>query len=122
MLTENEEHFKQNIEQVLSIKLNDSIHAVRQEVSEKLFENSIETSNSNELNEFVNFIEKFTEGKYSLKDGSIINITENEKELIKNLFESLNAKNRSKMIQEIFNSGSVFKQHLEFAQQTRNLQ
>jgi hypothetical protein len=25
------------------------------------------------------------------------------------------------MIQEIFNSGRVFKQHLEFAQQTRNL-
>jgi hypothetical protein len=122
MLSENEEYFKQNIEQALAVKLNDSIFSVRQEVSNRLFETNEETDNSIELQEFLNFMEKFESGRIILKDESVINITEKEKELIKNLFESLNVENRKKMTQEIFKDGSTLKQHIQFAQTTRNLQ
>jgi hypothetical protein len=67
-------------------------------------------------------MEKFESGRIILKDESVINITEKEKELIKNLFESLNVENRKKMTQEIFKDGSTLKQHIQFAQTTRNLQ
>jgi len=122
MLSENEEYFKQNIEQALAVKLNDSIFSVRQEVSNRLFETNEETDNSIELQEFLNFMEKFESGRIILKDESVINITEKEKELIKNLFESLNVENRKKMTQEIFKDGPTLKQHIQFAQTTRNLQ
>lgn len=122
IISENEEYFKQNIEQALAVKLNDSIFAVRQEVANRLFEETQDTKPSEQLQEFVNFIETFKPGKFSFKDGSVINITEKEKELVKDLFENLNAKNRDQMINEIFNSTLNFKQHIEFAQQTRKLQ
>jgi hypothetical protein len=67
-------------------------------------------------------MENFEGGKVILKDNSVINITENEKELVKNLFESLNSENRKKMTQEIFNNTTTFKQHIKFAQETRKLQ
>lgn len=122
MISENEEYFKQNIEQALAVKLNDSIFAVRQEVSNRLFEETIETKQTQELQEFVHFVETFKPGKFSFKDGSVLNITENEKELVKDLFENLNAKNRDQMLNEIFESSLNFKQHIEFAQQARKLQ
>lgn len=122
MISENEEYFKQNIEQALAVKLNDSIFAVRQEVANRLFEETQDTKPSEQLQEFVNFVQNFKPGKFSFKDSSILNITEKEKELLKDLFENLNAKNRDQMLNEIFASSLNFKQHIEFAQQTRKLQ
>lgn len=122
MISENEEYFKQNIEQALAVKLNDSIFAVRQEVANRLFEETQDTKPSEQLQEFVNFVETFKPGKFSFKDGSVLNITEKEKELLKNLFENLNAKNRDQMLNEIFANSLNFKQHIEFAQLTRKLQ
>ena len=122
MISENEEYFKQNIEQALAVKLNDSIFAVRQEVANRLFEETQDTKPSEQLEEFVNFVETFKPGKFSFKDGSVLNITEKEKELLKDLFENLNAKNRDQMLNEIFENSLNFKQHIEFAQQIRKLQ
>ena len=122
MISENEEYFKQNIEQALAVKLNDSIFAVRQEVANRLFEETQDTKASEQLEEFVNFVETFKPGKFSFKDGSVLNITEKEKELLKDLFENLNAKNRDQMLNEIFANSLNFKQHIEFAQQIRKLQ
>ena len=122
MISENEEYFKQNIEQALAVKLNDSIFAVRQEVANRLFEETQDTKASEQLEEFVNFVETFKPGKFSFKDGSVLNITEKEKELLKDLFQNLNAKNRDQMLTEIFANSLNFKQHIEFAQQIRKLQ
>lgn len=122
MLSENEAYFKQNIEQALAVKLNESIFSVREEVSNRLFENEESTEETPELQKFIHFMENFEGGKVILKDHSVINITENEKELVKNLFESLNSENRKRMTQEIFNNTKAFKQHIKFAQETRKLQ
>jgi len=122
MLSENEAYFKQNIEQALAVKLNESIFSVREEVSNRLFENEQSTEETADLQKFIHFMENFEGGKVILKDNSVINITENEKELVKNLFESLNSENRKRMTQEIFNNTTTFKQHIKFAQETRKLQ
>jgi hypothetical protein len=121
MISENEEYFKQNIEQALAVKLNDSIASVREEVSNRLFEKTETTDSTPELNGFLHFMENFEPGKIILKDQSLINITENEKELIKSLFESLNPENRKRMTKEIFENTASVRQHIEFAKQTRNL-
>lgn len=122
MLSENEEHFEKNIQQALSLKLNDCIFSVRKEVSNRLFENNETTIKTPELLEFIDFINKFTPGNFLFKDGSVININEKEKDLVKNLFESLNTENRKLFTQEIFKNGLAFKQHIELAKQTGKLQ
>lgn len=122
MLSENGEYFKQNIEQALAVKLNDSINTVRQSVSQRLFDTETLTENNQDIQNFISFFENFREGKYSFKDGSVINITENEKDKVKDLFESLNPNNRTYMAQEIFQTITKFKQHVEFATKVRNLQ
>lgn len=121
MLSENEEHFKQNIEQALAVKLNDSIAEVRHSVSNRLFENESLTSNDKDLNEFVNFIQNFKPGKYTFKDSTNLNITEKEMVLVKNLFESLSPKNRINMSKEVLGSLKNFRQHVEFAERTKEL-
>lgn len=115
MVFDNEAYFKNNIEQALAIKLNDSISTVREEVSARLFETNERIEKSPKLSQFIDFIQNFKAGNFIFEDGSVININEKEKDLIKNLFESLNIKNKNKMIQEIFKNGSVFKQHVSFA-------
>lgn len=121
MLSENEEHFKQNIEQALAVKLNDSIAEVRHSVSNRLFENESLTSSDKNLNEFVSFIQNFKPGKYTFKDSTNLNITDKEMVLVKNLFESLSPKNRINMSKEVLSSLKNFRQHVEFAERTKEL-
>ena len=113
MLVEEQSDFQQNITQALALKLNDSISTIRKSVTERIFEKSETTETSLELNEFLNFINSF--------EGSNINITENEMENIKKLFESLNPTNRQLMVSEIFKSPATFKQHLNFASSTKGM-
>lgn len=121
MLVEEQTDFQQNITQALALKLNDSISTIKKSVTERIFEKSETTETSLELNEFLNFINFFEEGKYTFQDGSNINITENEMENIKKLFESLNPTNRQLMVSEIFKSPATFKQHLNFATSTKGM-
>jgi CTP-dependent riboflavin kinase len=122
MISENEDHFKKNIEYALSLKLNDSIREVKNTVSEKLFENHTFTKNSEELQEFLKFAQEAGEGKAIFQDGSLLNITEKQIELVKSLFESLNAKNRAHMVKEVLQSSTKFKQHVNFAEKIKGLQ
>jgi hypothetical protein len=122
MISENEDHFKKNIEYALSLKLNDSIREVKNTVSEKLFENHTFTNNSEELQEFLKFAQEAGEGKAIFQDGSLLNITEKQIELVKSLFECLNPKNRAHMVKEVLQSSAKFKQHVEFAEKIKGLQ
>ena len=121
MISENEESFKNNITQVLAIKLNDSMTIVREEISKNILQTESYTQESKNIKNFIDFVESFKGGKFVCKDGSNINITENDVEKLKNLFESLNSENREKMTQELFNDSSSFKQHVEFAKNTKEL-
>lgn len=121
LLEENDDFFKQNISQALAIKLNETVNESKNMVSERLLENSSKTQNTAELHEFIKFVNDFDRGIYTFKDGTNINITESEIKELKNLFESLNPKNRQKMVSDIFNDGETFKNHIRFAQKVNKL-
>lgn len=121
MISENEESFKNNITQVLAIKLNDSMTIVREEISKNILQTESYTQESKNIKNFINFVESFKGGKFVCQDDSNINITENDVKKLKSLFESLNPTNREKMTEELFNNASSLKQHIEFAKNTKEL-
>lgn len=121
LISENEDFFKQNITQALAMKLNETVAETKKMVSQNLLIKESSTRSSEELNEFVNFLNKFIPGTYTFKNGSSINITESEINSIKQLFESLNIKNRQKMVEELFTDSTSFKQHINFSQKVKHL-
>lgn len=121
LLSENEDFFKQNITQALALKLNESVASTKEAVSKHLLHKDQTTPESPELVEFLNFVESFKPGIHKFKNGSSINITDSEMEMLKNLFESLNPENRQKMVSEIMEDGTSFKNHLTFSQKVKQL-
>jgi hypothetical protein len=119
LVEEEEQYFKKNIVQSLSIKLNDAISDVLTETNKNLFYKHSSLADSPELKTFLSVISK--PEKIQLKDNSIINITENEIQLLKGLFENLNTENKKKMIESVFSSPGVFNQHIEFYKKSKGL-
>ena len=121
LLEENENYFQSNIAQVLAIKLNESFSEIKESVSKNLLFTENTTASTSELNNFLDFVSNFKPGNYKFKNGSSINITESDMNLLTNLFESLNPHNRQIMVSEIFTDGAKFKQHLTFSQKVSKL-
>lgn len=119
-LTEQEEgYFKKNIVQSLSIKLNRAIKDVYSETKKNLMIKEDFSKSTKELNAFLKIIDK--QEKIQLKNNSIINITENDANALKELFEHLNSQNRQKMVENVFDSVSSFRQHIEFYNKAKGL-
>jgi hypothetical protein len=116
-----EEYFKENITHALAFKLNDAIDDAYKVASEKILHKNYVTENTQPLNEFLNFLNEFEEGKYQFQNNSVLNITESDISAIKNLFEALSVKNRQKMVEDIFKDNVIFKQHVEFYNQTKGI-
>ena len=121
IIFKNDESFKQSIIKVLAIKLNETIKETELLVSKTLLYRESSTPENQTLSEFIDFVNNFKSGNYKFQNGSNINITDSDILHIKNLFESLNVKNRERMISELFIDGTTFKQHLTFSQKVRNL-
>lgn len=121
IIFKNDESFKQSIIKVLSTKLNETIKETELLVSKSLLYRESVTPENPTLNEFVDFVTNFKPGNYKFQSGSNINITDSDIMHLKNLFESLNVKNRERMVSELFTDGTTFKQHLIFSQKVRNL-
>lgn len=119
LVEQEDQYFKKNIIQSLSIKLNDAISDVLAETRKNLFHKSSSIKPSAELETFLSLVEKSE--KIQLKDNSIINITENEINALKRLFENLNTENKEKMIQSVFDNPASFKQHIKFYQKSKGL-
>lgn len=117
----NEDYFKENITHALEFKLNSAIDDVQNTCSKKLLESKVETENTPELNEFIQFVQNFKEGKYEFKNHTHLNITDSDMSAIKGLFEALGPENRQKMIREIFESNLNFKQHVDFYNNSKGL-
>ena len=119
-LTEQEDgYFKKNIVQSLSIKLNRAIKDVYGETKKNLMLKEELSKSTKELNAFLTILEK--KEKIQLKNNSIINITDNDADALKELFEHLNPDNRQKMVESVFNSVASFRQHVEFYQKAKGL-
>ena len=121
IIFKNDESFKQSIIKVLAIKLNETIKETELLVSKTMLYRESSTPENQTLSEFIDFVNNFKSGNYKFQNGSNINITDSDILHIKNLFESLNVKNRERMISELFIDGTTFKQHLTFSQKVRNL-
>lgn len=121
ILFENEEQFKTNIVQTLSIKLNDSINDVKTEVEKNLFSEEILTNKTPQIDYFVSFMEAFVPGTFVFQDGSVLNITEQNVKEVKELFEQLNPESREKMASEIFQNAQTFSQHIDFSKKVQEL-
>jgi Ca2+-binding EF-hand superfamily protein len=121
LFAEENDFFKQNITHSLALKLHESISETKKEVQKHLLESETITDNTQELQEFVQFIDKFNPGFYTFKNGTSINITESEVQQLKKLFESLNPKNRQRMVSEIFTDIIKFKEHINFSQKVSKL-
>jgi len=119
LLEREEDYFKKNIVQSLSIKLNDAISDVLEETNKNLFLTHESIENSKDLQYFLNILE--SKDKLHLKDGSIINITENDITSLKRLFDNLNTESRKQMVTTIFESSSNFKQHIDFYNTAKGL-
>jgi hypothetical protein len=121
ILYENDENFKQNIVSSLSMKLNYFIEDARSIVKKDLLKSMKITESTNEIKYFISFYEQFKPGKFSFQDGSVINITEENMQSIRNLFESLNPDSRQQMASEIFENAQSFEKHISFANQIKEL-
>lgn len=117
LMYESDESFKKSLVNSLSFKLNEAVKEVRKSFSSKL----LLTKDSTEINEdvlmFLEFIENYdskTNKNLKCKNGTTINITENDLTKIKFLFNSLNSKNRQIMAKELFENQGGLKRTLEF--------
>ena len=95
LINENENYFKQNIQQALAIKINESFAEIKENASKHLLYDDQITEDTKELTEFLNFVNNFSSKTYKFKNGFNINITESDVSMLKNLFESLNPTNRN---------------------------
>lgn len=100
------------------------------ELSIKIFEHLAHPKINKEidLNEdivnFINTIQKFDKHKsikINFKNESILNISENEIEPIKKLFDNLNEENQKVLARDLFKTPQYFKQTLEFAKKVKGL-
>jgi hypothetical protein len=126
LIQNNDDQFKKSLSIALSMKLNENIEYLRIHTQKKLFEPVFKfTPKSQEIKNFVEFLESYdplNPSKIKLKNESVINITEKELKDIKILFDQLSPKNRTLMVESIFESKANLDQHLEFCQKVKVLQ
>lgn len=126
LIQNNDEDFKKSLNHALHLKLNENIEYLRVNTQKKLFEPVFKfTPKSEEIKNFVEFLESYdpsNPSKIKLKNESVINITEKELKDIKILFDQLSPKNRSMMVESIFESKANLDQHIEFCQKVKVLQ
>lgn len=121
ILFENDENFKNNIINSLAMKLNYSMQDVRNAVQKDILKTVKLTENTKQIQHFLSFCECFKPGKYSFQDGSVINISEEDMQDIRGLFESLNPDSRQQMASKLFKNANLFESHLKFATKVKEL-
>lgn len=121
IINEDENHFKQNIIDSLSLKFNDFITETKQDFYKNLFIKNEIIAKTKEIQYFVSFNECFSPGNFNLQDGTNINISEEDMKNIIWLFENLNPEQKQTMASDIFNSAQNFKSNLNFAKKVKEL-
>lgn len=116
-----EEYFKKNVLDALSLKLNESLKEVFVESSANMLVSRPNTKSTLELKQFIEFVENFKPGKFVFKNNSVLNIDESQIEDIKELFDLLSDKSRKIMTEEIFKDSTSFKNHIEFYNKAKGL-
>lgn len=124
LIYESDESFKKSLINSLSFKLNEAVKEIQKDFSSKLFISKDETVVNEDISLFLNFVENYnskTNKSLKLKNGSTINISENDLTKIKVLFNSLNSKNRQTMVKELLESQTGLKRTLEFYEKSKKV-
>ena len=117
LIKENDSAFKKSLINSLSLKLNEAIKEVETEFKSKIMLSSDNTDLSPEIKEFINFVENYDsklKNKLKLKNGTFININENDFKNLKEMFDTLNNKNKNIFVKEITESPAKLKNNLDF--------
>jgi len=117
LIKENDSAFKKSLINSLSLKLNEAIKEVENEFKSKMLMSSDRYSLSDEIKEFVEFVENYDpklKNKLKLKNGTFINISETDFNDLKEMFDTLNNKNREIFVKEITESPTKLKSNLDF--------
>jgi hypothetical protein len=117
LIKENDSAFKKSLINSLSLKLNEAIKEVETEFKSKIMLSSDNTDLSTEIKEFINFVENYDsklKNKLKLKNGTFININENDFKNLKEMFDTLNNKNKNIFVKEITESPAKLKNNLDF--------
>lgn len=118
ILTEEEEDvFKTSLEECLSLKLNEVLKDIKNEVNKNLLIKKDHTEINKDIEKLIYFLENYnsiTNNKLEFKNNSIMTIQEEEVKIIKNLFDFLNGKNRKILAENVLNDYSSFQQNIEF--------
>lgn len=121
IINEDENHFKQNIIDSLSLKFNDFITETKKDFYKNLFVKHEIIPETKEIKYFISFNECFSPGNFKFQDGTNINITEEDIKNLVWLFENLNSKQKQTMASDIFNSAQNFESNLNFAKKVKEL-
>lgn len=124
LIYESDESFKKSLINSLSFKLNEAVKEIQKNFSSKIFTSKDETIVNEDISLFLNFVENYnskTNKSLKFKNGSTINITENDLTKIKVLFNSLNSKNRQTMVKKLLESQAGLKRTLEFYEKSKKV-
>lgn len=117
LIYENDDSFKKSLINSLSFKLNEALKEVQYSFASKILVSEQTTVVNKDIKNLMEFIESYdasSTNSLTFKNGSTINIKENEIEKIKFLFNTLNPKNRELMAKELLEDYAGFKRSMEF--------
>jgi hypothetical protein len=117
LIYESDVAFKKSLINTLSFKLNEAIKDVKQSFASSLFHKETKTNATPEIEYFINFVENYdskTNNLLKLKNHSSINIKDHELEILKEMFDCLNIKNRQLMVEELLKNENGIKKQITF--------
>ena len=116
--------FKKSLINSLSLKLNEAIKEVESDFKKTvMIKNEITEENKN-IKKFIYFIENYhpqLKNKLEIENGILININESDLQNLKEMFNSLNSKNRLAFVNEIFESSAKIKENIEFYKKAKRI-
>jgi hypothetical protein len=124
LIYESEEAFQKSLVNTLSFKLNEAINEAKNSFAQNLLVTKEETQDTKEIQYFANFVENYDPVKnYSLKlkNSNSINIKEQELEILKEVFNALNSKNRQTMVSILLSDEWGIKKTISFYKKAKEI-
>lgn len=124
LIYESDEAFRKSLINSLSFKLNEAIKEVQKNTSEKILVFEDVTEVNEDIQKFINFLENYdpiSSNKLNFKNNTSINISEQEVEKLKVLFNSLNSENRKTMTKTLFENAYGLKTTINFYENAKKV-
>lgn len=124
LIYESDEAFKKSLINSLSFKLNEAIKEVQETTSSGILHLEEKTEINEDVGNFIMFVENYeskSSTKLNFKNNTSINISEQDMEKLKVLFNSLNSDNRKIMTKTLFENAYGLKNTLNFYEMAKKV-